>query len=120
MGTTRLHLLHMLAGVVIAGLLGSHIVVLHLNDILRFFGGGTPDPTSWAAMIARSREALWAGIYIAMLAFILYHALYGLRGIILEVTTSATTSRTVTWAFIVIGVATFIWGSYVPLAMLPR
>lgn len=120
MGTTRLQLVHMLAGVVIAVLLGIHMVVLHLNDILRFFGGGTADPTSWAAMIARSRETMWAGIYIAMLAFILYHALYGLRGIILEMTPSATANRTITWVFIIIGVATFIWGSYVPIAMLSR
>ena len=118
MWRTRLHLLHMLTGVLIAVLLGIHMVILHLDAILSFFGVNTTDPISWQAMIARASQGIWAGLYIALLAFILYHALYGLRGIILEVTTSAKTERIITWSFIVIGVIAFIWGAYVPVALL--
>lgn len=118
MWRTRLHLLHMLTGILIAVLLGIHMVIQHLDAVLRFFGATTTDPTSWGSMIDRASQAIWVGIYIALLAFLLYHALYGLRGIILEVTTSAKTERIITWSFIVIGVITFIWGAYVPVALL--
>jgi len=118
MRTTRLQLLHMLAGVMIAILLGTHMVVLHLDSILGFFGVDVTGSTSWESMLGRASQGIWAALYIALLAFVLYHALYGLRGIILEVTTSAKTERIVTWAFIVIGIIAFIWGSYVPVALL--
>lgn len=115
---TRLHLVHMLSGVAIAVLLGIHMVVIHLDAVLGLFGVDTTDPTSWEAMIARASRGIWAGLYIVLLAFVLYHALYGLRGVILEVTTSAKTERIITWSFTVIGVIAFIWGAYVPVALL--
>ncbi len=118
MRTTRLQLLQMLAGVMIAILLGTHMVVLHLDSILGLFGVDVTGPTSWESMIGRASQVIWAALYIALLAFVLYHALYGLRGIILEVTTSARTERVVTWSCIVIGIIAFIWGSYVPVALL--
>ena len=113
----RLHLVHMLAGVLIAVLLGIHMVILHLDAVLGFFGVDATEPTSWGAMISRASQGIWVGIYIALLAFALYHALYGLRGIILEVTPSHRTERIITWSFIIIGIIVFIWGSYVPIAL---
>ena len=120
MRTTRLKLLLMLAGVVIAVLLGIHMAMLHLDAILGFFGVDAAEPTSWASMIGRSRQGIWAGLYIALLAVVLYHALYGLRGIILEVTSSVKTGRIITWSFIAVGIVVFSWGSYVPIALLSR
>ncbi len=118
MRTTRFRLVHMLAGAVIAILLGIHMVVIHLDSILRFFGASTANTTSWQAMIERAGQGIWVSIYIALLAFVLYHGFYGLRGVILEVTTSAKTTRIVTWTLIIVGIVTFIWGSYVPIALL--
>ena len=118
MRTTRFHLLHMLTGVLIAALLGIHMAMLHLGTILGFFGVDITEPTSWKSMIDRASQGIWAGLYIALLAVVLYHALYGLRGIILEVTPSVRTGRIVTWAFIIIGIIAFIWGTYVPVALL--
>ncbi len=118
MRTTRFHLLHMLTGALIAVLLGIHMVIVHLDDILGFFGLNAAEPASWQAMIDRSSQVVWAGIYIALLAFALYHALYGLRGILLEVTPSPRAGRIITRGFIIAGIVIFIWGSYVPLALL--
>ena len=109
----RFHVIHMVTGAVIAVLLGIHMVVLHLDDII-----GIGEQTSWQAMIARSSQGIWAALYIAMLAFVLYHALYGLRGILLEVTTSPRSGRILTWVFIIIGIVIFSWGAYVPIALL--
>ena len=117
MWRTRLHLLHMLTGILIAVLLGIHMVIIHLDAVLRFFGATTTDPTSWGSMIDRASQGIWVGIYVALLAFLLYHAFYGLRGIILEVTTSAKTERIITWSFIIIGIIVFIWGAYVPVVL---
>ena len=118
MWRTRLHLLHMLTGILIAVLLGIHMVIQHLDAVLRFFGATTTDPTSWGSMIARASQGIWVALYIALLAFLLYHALYGLRGIILEVTTSVKLERIITWSFIIIGIIVFIWGAYVPVVLL--
>jgi len=117
MRTTRFRLVHMLAGAVIAVLLGIHMVVIHLDTVLGFFGIGTTEPTSWGSMIARASQSIWVGLYIALLAFVLYHGFYGLRGVILEVTTSAKTVRVVTWVLITVGIITFIWGTYVPIVL---
>jgi succinate dehydrogenase hydrophobic anchor subunit len=118
MSRTRWHLVSIFSAVVIAVLLGIHMVIQHLDAILRFFGIGNGEPTSWLAVMSRSASGVWTGLYIALLAFVLYHAFYGLRGIILEVTTSSRAGRVINVAFIVVGIAVFMWGSSVPLTLL--
>ncbi len=118
MRNTYLWFVQLVTGVLIAMLLGIHMVLMHLDAILGFFGVNVNDPTSWESMTERSREVIWAGLYIALLAVVLYHALNGLRNVILELTPSVRTERIVTWAIIVFGVIVFIWGSYVPIALL--
>jgi len=117
---TYLWLMQLITGVLIAILLGIHMVMQHLEDILRFFGVNLNDPASWQSMIERSREVIWASIYIALLAVVLYHALNGLRNIILELTPSARTERVVTRTIIAFGIIIFAWASYVPIVLLPR
>lgn len=117
MRRTRLHLIHLLSAVVIAVLLGIHMVIQHLDMILGFFGVDVTGATSWSSMIGRSTRGVWAGLYIALLAFVLYHAMYGLRGIVLELTPSGKAEKAVTLGFIIGGIIIFIWASYVPLAL---
>jgi len=117
MRKTHLWFLHLVAGVAIAVLLGIHMVRMHLDAILGFFGINGIEPTSWGAMMGRSSEGVWVGLYIALLAFALYHALNGLRNIILEVTPSAKTERIVTRVIIAFGIIAFIGGTYVPVAL---
>ncbi len=114
---TRLHLLFLLSGIGTAIFLGIHMAVQHLNNIL---ATGDPDPTSWLSMIGRATENGWVAVYIFLLAFGLYHGLYGLRGIILELTTSEKTERVINWIFIAGGIATFGWASYVPIILLGK
>ncbi len=109
---TYLWFVQLVTGVLIAVLLGIHMVVQHLNAVL-----GTTDPTAWGSMISRASQGSWVALYIALLAFGLYHGINGLRGIILELTSSVVTGRVVTWSLIVIGIVVFIWGTYVPVAL---
>jgi len=118
MRNTYLQFLQLVTGIFIAVLLGIHMVIMHLDAILGFFGVDVTEATSWESMIERAGQGVWAGLYIALLAFVLYHALNGLRGIILELTPSATTERIVTWVIIAFGIIAFIGGTYVPLALL--
>lgn len=118
MRNTYLWFVQLITGVLIAVLLGIHMVMQHLDAILSFFGFNINDPTSWQSMIERSREVIWAGIYISLLAVVLYHALNGLRNIILELAPSAQTERIVTWVIIAFGILVFIGASYVPIALL--
>ena len=120
MRNTYLQFTQFITGILIAILLGIHMVMQHLEDILRFFGVNLNDPASWQSMIGRSREVIWASIYIALLAVVLYHALNGLRNIILELTPSARTERVVTRTIIAFGIIIFAWASYVPIVLLSR
>jgi len=118
MRNTYLQILQLVTGILIAILLGIHMVLMHLDAILGFFGIDVGEPASWESMIDRAGQGIWAGLYIALLAFIIYHAFNGLRNIILELTPSARTEHIVTWTIIVFGIIVFIWGTYVPIALL--
>ena len=113
MGKTYLWILQLVTGVLIAVFLGTHLVILHLNDIL-----GTTETTSWTSMIGRSSQGIFVTLYIALLAAGLYHGINGLRNLLLEVTKSAKTVRIVNWVFAVLGICIFVWGAYVPVALL--
>ncbi len=117
MRNTYLWLLQLITGILIAVLLGIHMVTIHLDAILGFFGVDAAEPISWGSMISRAGQGVWMGLYIALLAFVLYHALNGLRGIVLELTSSPRIGRAVTSFIIALGIVAFIWGAYVPIAL---
>ena len=116
MRNTYLRFAHLITGILIAVLLGIHMVVMHLDAILGFFGIEA-EPTSWSSMIERAGQGIWVGLYIALLAFVLYHSLNGLRNIILELSPSPKTERIVTRVIIAFGIIAFIGGTYVPVAL---
>ncbi|MBI4303144.1 MAG: hypothetical protein HY665_02230 [Chloroflexi bacterium] len=118
MRNTYLRLLQLATGVFIAVLLGIHMIRSHLVSILAFFGIDGTKPTDWESMISRAQNGGWAVLYIGLLAFGLYHSLYGLRGIILEVTPSARTTQVATWLISIIGVGFFALGTYAVIALL--
>lgn len=115
MSKTRWHLLFLFSAIAIVVTLGIHMAFQHLNNVL---ATGEKDPTVWSAMIARAAQGGWVVVYILLLGFGLYHGLYGLRGIIIELTTSAKTVTAINWLFIVVGILFFIWGAYVPITLM--
>jgi len=112
---TRMHLLFLFSAIGTAIFLTIHMVVQHLNNVL---STGDPDPTSWTSMIGRATQSGWVYIYILLLVFVLFHALYGLRGIILETVTTDRSVRIMNWVFILGGIIIFAWASYVPVFLL--
>jgi len=115
---TYMWFMQIVTGVLIAVLLGIHMVLQHLDKILPFFGVNVTNPTSWNSILERSGQVTWAGIYIALLAVVLSHALNGLRNVILELTPSPRKERVVTGVILSVGIVVFIWASYVPIALL--
>ena len=94
------------------------LVLIHLHPILSFFGVDATELASWGAAIDQANQVTGVGLFIALLAVILYHALSGLRDIILELTPSTRTMRIVTRGIMVLGVSAFIWGVYLQVTML--
>jgi succinate dehydrogenase hydrophobic anchor subunit len=117
MGRTRFHLVFLLSGIGVAVFLGLHMAVQHLNRVL---ATGDSDPVSWLSMINRAAQSGWVIIYIFLLAFGIYHGLYGLRGILLESIFSEKAEKVMTWGLVAAGIIVFGWASYVPIALALR
>jgi succinate dehydrogenase hydrophobic anchor subunit len=120
MRNTYLQLAQMITGALVAVLLAIHISVQRLGVILGFLGVKIADPLAFESMMERARQGLWAGIYIALLAFGLFHALNGLRNILLETSLSDRAMQVLTWLIIICGLAFLVLGTYVPLVLLNR
>jgi succinate dehydrogenase hydrophobic anchor subunit len=118
MKNTYLWLAQLVAGILVAVTLSIHMVWMHLDTILGALGIDIKEPTSWTSMLARSREIIWATLYIALLTFGLYHALYGLRNVIFELAKSPIARRVVTWTILTLGILALAWGTYVPIVLL--
>ena len=105
---------HLLAGVALAFLLGTHMFIMHLDDVFNFFGGAKA--VSFAAVAERGKQASFAVSYILLLAAALYHGMYGLRTIIFELTPTPRVEKTITGLFVVIGMALFVYGTVVAIS----
>jgi len=108
-------LLFQIAAVILFVFLGMHLVMMHLDDILHFFGVDMGDATSWSSVMQRAGSSSWLAIYIIFLALALYHGFYGLRVILIELPLPHFAIRTINWAIPLIGVAVFAYGIYIPI-----
>ncbi|MCX6005286.1 MAG: hypothetical protein NT082_06405, partial [Chloroflexi bacterium] len=115
MKNTYLQFAQMITGILVAIFLSIHIAVQRLDVILGFLGFKITDPLAFNSMMERARQGLWAGIYICLLAFGLFHALNGLRNILLETNISSSAMRVLTWLIIVFGLFFFVLGTYGPI-----
>lgn len=113
MWETRCWLLQLLTGLALVILLGVHMAVQHLDGILAFLGYAAGDPVAYATVVGRAQLLSWTVVYIILLALALYHGLYGLRAILLELSLSPRAGRVLTGVLAVIGLVAFGWGTYV-------
>lgn len=121
MKETPLWTWHLTAGVVILILLGLHMGVMHLSEVLHIAGPGTPNPEGgtpidWANVAARAREVWYAFFYIILLGAGLFHGLYGLRNIVHEMNPSPTTMKVVSALIVVVGFGLFVLGTWAAIA----
>lgn len=110
---TTLWTLHLGAGLVLIVLLGLHMFGMHLNDILHLLEG---DPISWEGVAGRAVEISQVLFYILFLGFALYHGLYGLRNILLELNLSPGMAGFVNKLLLVLGLVLFAFGTWAAIA----
>lgn len=111
MRETHLWLLSLASAVIILVLLAVHFAVMHYSTV--FTGQSIEEARSLSEVIARGRSAVQMIVYVLFLAVALYHGLYGLRGIILELPLAQTWSRPVSLIILIVGLLFFAYGTYV-------
>lgn len=107
---------HVLASLVILVFLGLHMVVMHMDEIVRVFNPDPGDPIGWANVVARAKSAFFMVTYIVLLGAALFHGLYGLRNILFELNPAAGVKKSLNFLFVVGGLALFVFGAWVALA----
>ncbi|HVN55405.1 MAG TPA: hypothetical protein VMT46_13810 [Anaerolineaceae bacterium] len=113
MRETKLWILSLSCTVLIVVLLGIHFAVMHFTPV--FYGQSVEKARSFTELMARGRDALQMVVYILLLAAALYHGLYGLRNILLELPGSQGAARAINGGLLLIGIVFFVYGSYVTL-----
>jgi succinate dehydrogenase / fumarate reductase membrane anchor subunit len=120
MKNTYLQMAQMISGALVAVLLAVHIGVQKLDVILGFFGARISDPIAWSSVVERAHQGLWVAIYILLLTFGLFHALNGLRNMLLETNLSSSTMRVLTGLIIAFGIVFLALGIYTPIVLLVK
>ena len=120
MKNTYLQLAQMVSGALVAVLLALHLTVQKLDVILAFFGARITDPIAWSSVMERAHQGLWVGIYICLLALGLFHALNGLRNILLETNLAPSTMRVLTGLIIAFGIIFLALGTDTPIYLLGK
>lgn len=116
MRESKLWSLHVLAGLVIFVLLGGHMMVMHLDSLMRLAGFGPREVLAFEVMRERALGAGQMVGYVVLLGAALYHGLYGLRNILSELNLRETADRFVSWALSIAGVLLFVYGAYAAIA----
>jgi succinate dehydrogenase/fumarate reductase cytochrome b subunit len=117
MGETKLWTWHLIAGVVILVLLGLHMVTMHIGELTGLFvANPTVEPTAPVNSMARDSHIGFSIGYILLLGIALYHGLYGLRTILLELSLSETAGKVLTAFLVVIGLGLFSLGTWAAIA----
>lgn len=108
--------LHIAAAAVILVLLGLHMGIMHLDIAPATFDADGAHPVDWASVVVRARMALMTAAYVALLAAALYHGLYGLRNILLELNPAAGVRAAINWGLSIVGIALLGFGTWAALA----
>jgi succinate dehydrogenase / fumarate reductase membrane anchor subunit len=117
MRESRLWFWHILSAIVILVLLGMHMGTMHLGAILSSIGIGSSDPVKSAEVFHRSQQLVYMATYILLLGAALFHGLYGLRSMLLELSLSKGLEKAIGSVCAVAGVLLFIYGSYVAVML---
>ncbi len=112
MRESTLWVMHIFAGAIILVLLGLHMFIMHLDDVLGVIGIGYPEPTSGESVFVRSEQMFFMVTYILLLGAALYHGLYGFRNMLFELTLPRAAETLINWSFTLVGLALFAYGTY--------
>ncbi len=111
MKESTLWVLFILAGAVIIVLLGIHMAIMHMEDLLVPLGIGYQNPLSFESVAGRSKMILHVIIYTLLLATALFHGLYGFRSIVYELPLNRMLKGLTDVAVTAAGIVFFLWGT---------
>ncbi len=105
---------HVSAGLVILVLLGLHMVIMHLDAIVKiaFLNPAGEEPVDWKNVIARGKMAFFAVTYVLLLGTALFHGLYGLRNILFELDPRAGLKTALSALLLIVGLGLFVLGTW--------
>jgi succinate dehydrogenase / fumarate reductase membrane anchor subunit len=112
MRESKLWFWHILSAVIIVVLLGVHMGIMHMGEILSFIGIGSGDAVDSANVFQRSQKAIFMVTYILLLGAALFHGFYGLRSMLCELSLSRAFEKTIGALCAVAGIGLFLYGSY--------
>ncbi len=116
MRETKLWTWHMAAGVLILILLGLHMTTMHLGGITGLFvAHPAEEPVARANSEARDANFTVTMGYLLLLGAGLYHGLYGLRTMLLELTLKPALEKTVSYVLLIVGLGLFGLGTWAAL-----
>jgi succinate dehydrogenase hydrophobic anchor subunit len=104
---------HILTAIIILFVLGVHMGIMHLGEILSAIGIGSADPVQAAEVFHRSQQLGFMVTYILLLGAALFHGLYGLRSMLFELSLSKAMEKAIGGLLALAGFGLFIYGSYV-------
>ncbi len=105
---------HVAAGLVILVFLGLHMVVMHLDAIVKITSlnpaGG--EPIDWKNVVARAKTGFFAVTYVILLGAALFHGLYGLRNILFELNPAQGLKKSLSAVLVIVGLGLFVLGTW--------
>lgn len=107
---------HVMAGIVILIFLALHMAIMHLDAILGIFNPAGGHPIDWANVVARGKMMFFPISYIVLLGAALFHGLYGLRNILLELNPPAWLKKATGVVLLLAGMGIFVLGAWAALA----
>jgi succinate dehydrogenase / fumarate reductase membrane anchor subunit len=104
------------AGMVILVFLGLHMAIMHLDVTGGGLGVPGDKPVDWASVALRAQSLFFTVTYVVLVGAALYHGLYGLRNILLELNPGPGLRRTINLGLAAVGLALVVFGSWAALA----
>jgi succinate dehydrogenase / fumarate reductase membrane anchor subunit len=108
----RLWTWHLGAGAIILVLLGLHMTVMHLEEMVRVFNPNPGEPIAWVNVVARAKSLFFLVSYILLLGTALFHGFYGLRNIVFELNPGAAAKKAISGLLVTAGLILFVVGTW--------
>jgi len=117
MSETKFWTWHLIAGVAILVLLGLHMLTMHMGELTGLFvANRAAAPTAPINSMARDSNLAFSIGYVLLLGVALYHGLYGLRNILLELTLPEAAEKALTAVLVIVGLGLFTLGTWGAIA----
>lgn len=105
-------IIHLIAGFFIFFLLLWHTLYMHYPSLIKQMGYGTTSPLIFSEVIQRTKSSSFKIAYVLFLIFVLYHAFYGLKNIIVETEFGKKFENLIKILISIIAIILFIYGLF--------